>query len=895
MVTKTSAIKNFLEVKAPPDLAALYSLAMECQVNVAQDGGERIDGEFKGRKWHGWTDGLTTWKSFRIPYKANTKPEYIDTEARFDLAEHAEGIGMTGWNWQELTSKWVAFDFDAILGHSEKHVAKLTSEQLAAVEQAAQDLEWVTIRKSSSGKGIHLYVFLPSVPTKNHHEHAALARAILGVMSGLAAFDFQSKVDICGGNMWVWHRKCEGTDGFALIKQGRPMLESEIPPNWKDHVKVVSRQRRKNLPQDLESPEEFEGLAGQRPRTPLDEEHRKLIQFLKDSEALWWWDQDHHMLVTHTFHLKQAHDDLSLKGYFNTMSKGREKGIDHNCFAFPLRQGGWAVRRYSRGVQEHPSWEQDGAGWTRCYLNREASLGTAARAFGGIEDPDGSFVFREAELAISAAQLLGVYVTVGGPQLRREARLKEHKDGRLIVSVDHDAHDRADEMELWQAKKGKWVRIYGARVSIPEEPEVGNYDDTVRHIVTSSDEDYGWVVRSDSRWRNEPLAHVRAALGSLGMSGKEVTGVLGSSIFKCWKLVNKPFQPEYPGDREWNYNAAQFKYPITRDKDNLTYPTWTKILEHCGTGLSDGLKNNTWAKANGILTGGDYLKCWVASLFQEPMEPLPYLFFYGPQNSGKSVFHEALSLLLTKGYQRADAALVSQAGFNGELEGAVLCVIEETDLHNNKIAYNRIKDWVTSRDLPMHLKGRTPYHTPNSTHWIQCANSHQSCPVFAGDTRITMCFVDDLDPLELIPKKQLMPMLQKEASDFLGEVMGLEIPPSPDRLNVPIIVTQDKEMAQVQNLSPLQQYIRECCQSCAGQKIKFSEFYASYAQWTEVNGETTWSKIKVGKEIPPQFPKGRDHGTGQFYIGNICFRGATVEKQPRLMLVGDYLERSKDA
>jgi len=167
--------------------------------------------------------------------------------------------------------------------------------------------------------------------------------------------------------------------------------------------------------------------------------------------------------------------------------------------------------------------------------------------------------------------------------------------------------------------------------------------------------------------------------------------------------------------------------------------------------------------------------------------------------------------------------------------------------------------------------------------------------VFAGDTRITMCFVDDLDPLELIPKKQLMPMLQKEASDFLGEVMSLEIPPSPDRLNVPIIVTQDKEMAQVQNLSPLQQYIRECCQSCAGQKIKFSEFYASYAQWTEVNGETTWSKIKVGKEIPPQFPKGRDHGTGQFYIGNICFRGATVEKQPRLMLVGDYLERSKDA
>lgn len=898
MVTKTKAIKSFLEAKllVAPDLAALYHIGMECQVNVAQDGGERIDGEFKGRKWHGWSDGLTTWKSFRIPYKANTIPEYTDREIKFDLAEHAEGIGMTGWNWQERKSKWVAYDFDAILGHSEKHVAKLTSEQLEAVKKAAYDLEWVTIRKSSSGKGLHLYVFVPDIETANHHEHAALARAILGIMSGLAGFDFQSKVDICGGNMWVWHRKCEGNDGFELIKQGRPMLSTEIPPNWKDHVKVITRKRRKNLPQDIKDGSEFESLAGQRPRTPLDEDHKKLLAFLKSIDALWWWDQDHHMLVTHTYCLKQCYEELGLKGYFNTMSEGREKGTDHNCFAFPLRNGGWAVRRYSRGVQEHPAWEQDGAGWTRCFLNREASLGTAGRAFGGIEDPDGSFVFREAELAIQAAQVLGVYVTVGGAQMKREARLKEHKDGRLIVTVAHDPHDRADEMQMWQAKNKKWIRIYGARINqTQEEPDVGNYDDTVRHIVTTSDEDFGWVIRSDSRWRSEPLAHVRAALGSLGMSGKEITGVLGSSIFKAWLLVNKPFQPEYPGDREWNRNAAQFRYPVTRDRENLNYSTWSKILNHCGTGLNDAMKVNPWAKANGILTGGDYLKCWVASLFQEPMEPLPYLFFYGPQNSGKSIFHEALSLLLTKGYQRADAALISQAGFNGELEGAVLCVIEETDLHRNKIAYNRIKDWVTSRELPMHVKGKTPYHIPNSTHWCQCSNDHRSCPVFAGDTRITMCFVDELDPLELIPKKQLIPLLQKEASDFLGEILRLEIPPSPDRLNIPIVITQDKELTQIQNLTPLEQYLREVCQPCVGQMLKFSEFYTSYAVWAETNGETTWSKIKVGKELPPQYPKGRMHGTGQFHIGNICFRGAKVEKKPKLMLRNDYLETVPNA
>lgn len=892
--TKSEAIQSFLAAKAQPDLAALYSIEMECQVNVAQDGGERIDGEFKGRKWHGWTDGLTTWKSFRIPYKAATQPEYTDKQIRYDLAAHAEGIGMTGWNWAKRVSRWVAYDFDAIVGHSEKHTAKLTNDQMLEVEQAATEIEWVTIRRSASGKGLHLYVFLDDVPTQNHNEHAALARAILGKMSALAGFDFNSKVDICGGNMWVWHRKSQGTGGLELVKQGE-VLE-EIPPNWRDHVKVVTRKRRKNLPQDISDPENFEQLMGSQPRVPLDEDHKKLINFLKESDALWWWDQDHHMLVTHTFHLKEAHKELGFRGYFDTMSTGKDRGRDHNVFAYPMRRGVWAVRRYHPGVQEHASWEQDGAGWTRCYLNRDCDLGTAARAYGGMESEDGSFFFREAELAASAAQLLGVTLNLASAQSSREAWLKQHKDGRLVIKLEHAAHDRGDEMEGWHVKKGKWTRIFGAKLAAATEPEVGNYDDLVRHLVTETEEDYGWMLKSDGTWRTEPLSHVRVALGSLGFSQKEVTGVLGSSIFKCWRIVNKPFQPEYPGDREWNRAAAQFRYPPTRDRDELRYPTWIKILEHCGSGLDEEVKEHPWAQANGITSGADYLKCWIASLFQEPLEPLPYLFFYGPQNSGKSIFHEALSLLLTKGYQRADAALISQAGFNGELEGAILCVIEETDLKRNKTAYNRIKDWVTSREIPIHGKNRTPYHVPNSTHWVHCANEHTACPIFTGDTRITMCHVPNLDPLQLIPKKQLIPLLQKEASDFISEVLRLELPPSPDRLNVPCITTQDKQMVQILNLSPLQTFIRERAVEADGRKIKFSDFYVKYIEWAEANGEPTWSKIKVGRELPPQFPKGRVRRTGQYYIGNITWAGVehTEPASKKYVMRDGYLEQCSE-
>jgi len=893
MPTKSEAVARFLQSKTHADLANLYNLSMECQVNVAQDGGDRVEDSFKGRTWHGWSDGLTTWKSFRIPYKASTDPEYNDTEIKFDLASHAEAIGMTGWDWKNRVSKWVAFDFDAIVGHSDKHSTKLTNQELDAVREAACGIDWVTVRKSTSGSGLHLYVFLDDVPTANHNEHAALARAILGMMSAITGFDFASMVDICGGNMWVWHRKMTGTDGLRLIKKGDKLYD--IPTNWRDHVKVITGKRRKNLPQDIvegTSDEDlFEELTGQRPKVPLDDEHKRLIEWLRENNALWWWDQDHHMLVTHTHYLTQAHKDLGLKGFFESNTDASNLN-EQNCFLFPLRKGAWTVRRYSVGVQEHESWSQDGAGWTRCFFNREPDLHTAARAFGGLEDPKGGFILREAEIAEKVAQLLGVHLKVGTPLRGRETHLKEHKDGRLLVEVERKEQDRADEMVGWLPKKDKWIKMFNAQIASPTEPDVGNYDDLVRHLVTETSEDYGWMIKSDGSWRSEPLTHIRVALQSLNMNNKDVTAILGSSIFKCWKVVNKPFQPEYPGDREWNRNAAQLKYLPSKDKDNLNYPTWQRLLDHCGSGLNESVKTNAWCKANGIVKGGDYLKCWVASLFQEPLEPLPYLFLYGPQNSGKSILHEALSLLLTKGYKRADAALISQAGFNGELEGAIICVVEETDLRKNQIAYNRIKDWVTSRELNIHCKGKTPYHIPNATHWIQCANDHQACPIFTGDTRITMCYVEPLNPIDLIPKRDLIVLLEKEAPDFMASVMDLELPASTDRLNVPVLSTEDKTIVQQLNQSDLERFISEKCSYVTGVQIKFSEFFDQFQEWIDPNEIHRWSKIRVGRELPPQFPKGRSRKTGQFYIGNMGWASNEHPEapQPKLILKDGFLE-----
>jgi len=889
MPTKTQAVKLFLEHATLTDLAGLYNPEMECQVNVAQDGGERVSNEFKGRRWHGWSDGLTTWKSFRIPYKAATEPEYTDSEIKWDITVHAEAIGMTGWNWTKRVSQWVAFDFDAMVGHSDQHSKKLSNLDLQRVQDAACDIDWVTVRRSTSGRGLHLYVMLNDFPTANHSEHAALGRAILSQMSALAGFDFDSKVDICGGNMWVWHRKMKGTNGLEIIKSGTTLME--LPKNWKDHLEVVKNTRRKNLPQDI-SP--LDTLTGKHTRVQLDECHRSLINYLKENDMLWWWDKDKHMLVTHTLNLKDASVELNFIGYYDTASSGQNRD-EQNCFLFPMRRGSWSVRRFSPGCTEHESWLQDSNGWTYCYLNRDPDLSAASRAMGAIEDPSGGFVFKDAHSANEAAKLLGTNPNVSPALIGRTTTLKEGKDGRLIMEIAKEDKDDAGQMPGWLPKKGKWVKIFNVNVGAPQEAEICDYDDTIRHIVTDEHENYGWVVMRDNIWGGEPINHVRVAMRSMGMNPKDIDQVLGASIFKPWMLVNKPFQPEYPGDRQWNRDAAQLRYvPSDKEQDELVYPHWKNILEHCGCGLNDSIINHPWARANGIKNGADYLKCWTASLFQSPLEPLPYLFFHGLENTGKSIFHEALSLLLTKGYKRAENALTNQNGFNAEIEGAIICVTEEIDLQSSKVAYNRMKDWVTARELLIHRKGETPYHSPNSTHWIQCANNHRFCPVFSGDTRITMIYVEPLDPLDLIPKRDLIIRLEQEAPDFLAEILQLEIPPSNDRLNVPVITTSDKNVVQNMNLSAIDEFIRECYEPCNGNMIKYGDMYDDFVRWMNPDEVHSWSKKRFTKELPPQYPKGRARGNGQFHIGNIKTRSDGTLPARKIILSGEYLETSRD-
>ena len=862
---RSDVVSNFLKLHTHPDLVDLHNQNMQCHVVVSAGNGTK-EGVV-------WSDGIESWYPFVI-----TDEESNNKLITYNFDKYVEGIGLTGWDWKNKISRWVAFDFDSILGHKRG----LPDSTIKEIINRVSEIDWVTIRKSTSGKGIHLYVHI-NIPTQNRAEHSAVARAVLHRLSALCAYDFKDKVDICGGNMWIWHRKMTDTNnGLKLIKKG--ILLEDIP-NWQEHIEMVKRGK--------SAPKDFDPLVLAKSHVTLDAEHRKFITYLQDHECLWWWDNDKNMLITHTYYLAQAHEALVMKGLFRTNAIGTELP-DQNCFLFPLRQGGWVVRRHSKGCTEDSLWELDESGWTRCYLNVDTDLKTAARTYGGIEHPNGAYIFKSAEEATRAALVLGIPFDVPIMAHYCAAQIKEHKDGRLIVSIeDKEGKLPHDKMGGWVKEAKHWKRIYNKQKSNSAREDLYQYDDLIRHLVSSGGDDYGWAVKVGEGWNFENLQHVRLVLEAMSLKANQVKEILGSSIMKCWRIVNKPFANEYPGDRTWNMNSAQLRYePSIEVPANLVSecPNWYRIIRHVSKNLDSVIKNNEWAKLNHIYDGADYMICWIASLFQEPTEPLPYLFLYGPQNSGKSILHESLSLLMTNGYIKADNALINRSGFNAEMESAVLCVIEETNLSQSREAANRIKDWVTAREISIHRKMKTPYMIQNVSHFIQCSNEHNSCPIFPGDTRIVVLYVDDLKAP--IPKKVLIETLREEAPKFMAYILNYQLPESNDRLNIPVITTSDKRNIEDSNKKLLEMFIDDSCYKIEGEMVKFSDFYSKFIEWM---GPTTeyWSKQKVGKELPPQYPKGRLPASGQFYIGNISFN-LDVQPSSKIILEGDKLKHETD-
>lgn len=890
--TVTEGIVAFLKARREEhpgkdllDRVLEHGCNLEIQINVAAGDSEPVAG-----KRATWDTGTYQYWNLRIPHNAFDEPEFKDYKLSWPLELHAEGIGSTGWHWKKQVSLWAGFDFDAITGHA-KGVG-ITKEDLAEVQRAAENLPYTEVRRSTGGKGIHLYTLLDAIPTANHTEHAALARCILGMMSAETGFDFSRQIDCCGSVMWFWHRKLTmEAGGLSLLKPAKKTLTiDDLPSNWRDHVEVVSRRRAKVRISGINAEEEdpFDQLASARRTVPLDEVHKDIIDELARSGFSTVWVQDHHLLQTHTCAIQRLTEDeesaakLGLKGFFITNSRGSNP-TQPNCFAFPLSHGAWKVYRFGQGVNEDVTWQQDGEGWTTCLFNHDPDFVTTARAKGGAEVADGKgYQFDTVRHAIEVARSLGspdIHIT-DDKFLFREAVLRPNKDGRLVMRVNKEK-DEPKPGEGWtKARGGFWEKVIDVRTEKNEDDQgAADYDDRLRRLKTPTGDLAGWLIRDiNTEWNRCSASDCKMWLQQRGHAKGEAEVLLGGCIDKPWKIVSVPFQDEYPGDREWNFNAPQYAYdPIQlKHGEHARHPHWDKILHHCFCDLDTEIKSLAWAQEANIRTGAEYGLAWIACCFRDPFEPLPFLFFFGGQDCGKSTFHEALAVLATGGIVSAQMSLTNQSGFNGELANAVIAYIEEQDIAQSTCAYARMKEWLTAKQLWIRRMRTDAYSQPNILHMVMMANDQKNCPVFPGDTRITVIEVPDLLPGQDIPKSLLFGELVAEAPHFMHSLLNFQLPKVQSRMRLPVIDTYKKQMSEDLQRTLLEVFIKEKCFPSSGGKILFAEFYTKFIEWLDTEERYQWSKIKVSRGMPSDTPVGAGTDNKRF-VGNLLLVPPTKE------------------
>ena len=830
----SEALHNFLHARKTPanaDLVGHWSIAMETQLNVIVGDGEPVAG-----KKSTWSNGSDTWHSIRIPKNAATDATWEDYRIGYPFDLYAEGIGMTGFDWKARRSRHFGYDFDALTGHA-KGIG-VSDQDLQRVKEAACALPYVEVRRSTGGGGIHLYVYLndEGVPTENHTEHAALARCILGMMSAEVGFDFASQIDACGHVMWIWHRKMSAENhGLEIIKPATKRLGmADMPANWRDHIEVVRGRRTKvrinALAEDDTDP--FEALASSRTIIPLDDSHKAQIEALMRSGATTVWVADHHLLQTHTTALRDLLEGpegkaLKLVGIFKTISEGRDPGTP-NCFLFPLPNGAWKVYRFSPGVHEADTWTQDGAGWTTCCFNRKPDLTTAARAHGGIEDPEkGGHVFRTTAPAREVAKILGCDFEVPDKLAHRQTRLVPNKHGFLTAEIAREKDDA--DLPGWLNKGSRWIRGFSQRVD-SEEEEVRSFE-MVRALVTPEGEPAGFLIRQkDNKWVRQGLSPAKMVLQSTGMKKTEAEEQIGDAIREPFETVNFPFQAAWLSGRRCNTDAAQFKVPSEEGE----HPHWDMVFDHTFASLTEPIKKNPWFADNGIHSGGDYGRAWLACLIKSPFEPLPVLATVGAEDSGKSIWYEGIrEHLFTRGVVSVNEALTRQDSFNGELEGALLCVIEEISLADNRKALARLKEWTTAKVLPIRRMRTDLYHVPCSAHFYMCVNQLDHIPVLAGDSRIVVCWVDK--PQNPIAKLELMEKLEIEAPAVLHTLRNWTLPAITGRLRLPLVNTEDKDDLAEQN-SPLSAFLKEYCLVRVGEHVPKDDLRFVYDAWCTERG-----------------------------------------------------------
>ena len=523
------------------DLVERYCPSMECQLLVAQGEGEPVGGSGSL-----FTDGVRTWWAIRVPKDSATEPHFKDYPLTFPLEEHASDFGMSGWDWQRLCSKWVGFELDSILAHTEG----LTAEQLDEARTALSVLPYVELRRSTQGRGIHVYVPLGDIPTENHTVHAVLAKAVLAKMSADTGRDFSADVDAYGGILFCWStRASEAKRSYELLKPSTQVLTEADLPGWRATVLPPRTRAAKGSPGEDESSAEWDELCSAFPVIEKDAEHARILEEYVSRGWPLSWLADKRCYRIHVAGLAEVHEALGLRGIFETVSAGNDK-TRPNGYAFLRPNGALFVMRFQTPT-EASCWSVNDNGRPYIIYNATPDLRTACLSAGAIEG-DGFFTFGHVAQAKQAAHSLGLEI----PDLEDRTINFTIEKGKLVVVAERQ---KKETPEGWAATSRRLSVLLPLPSSSHGDSDA-KFDHLVRAIRNNDDgidKDGGFVVKAQNgKWCAVSDGRAVNTLMGVPMSKTDAQMVQGQIGLHPWYEVNEPFADEFLPDRRWNLRGA---------------------------------------------------------------------------------------------------------------------------------------------------------------------------------------------------------------------------------------------------------------------------------------------------------------------------------------------------
>jgi hypothetical protein len=789
--TRSAGVECVLRRHAPADLYARWHPGTETFVEVAP-GKPVLKEDGKPARNTYTADGFTYYQ-FRLQAAGDETREIT-----YPLSEYWFQVGISGWDYLQGVATAVGYDFDDLLSHQK---AGLPPEKLEAVREAIKKLPYAEFRRSTGGGGFHVWITFPAddLPkVTSRTEMKALARAVLARMSQDTGHHFEADVDHLGDILWICSRRTTPeSQGLTLVHAAeRPM--TEWPRDFKEHMPVVTRQRQKTVLRGTtaEESDAIEKAHKDRVRVPLDDAHRKFIEAYEATGFYGYWDEDHGCFVGHTAGFLNVTEALKLTSVYQTVSDGRHPG-EPNAWVYPLKFGGWRAFRFTAGTPEAPTWETSRSGWTTCVIGLRPAPSQVARRHGGVSKGK-AFVFVDPDKAALAALTYGVVVKypVWLETQRRPVTMEIRRDG-LNLSIPRKKSDpkQAAHDAGWIEVRGPiWTTGYACETVSQTTDYEGLADDTVRHVARDAKQ-LGLYVHTTQGWHQQSPKQVENHLSYKDIVGGQQVDVLGWCSDHPWNRVALPFQPEQPGDRQWNLDGCQLAHQPA-DHPGPT-PNWDRLFAHWGQGLDDAVAADDWCRDHGIKDGAMYLQFWFANWLRYPERRLPMLATYSAENNtGKSFIHEAGKELITQnGYMLSEKAIKNKSGFDAELHGKVLCGIDDVDLGDDVSFYNTLKRWITNPWMNYGYKGKEVFLDRNYTHWVIGVQTRKFIPIDRGDERITLWEMVPFPKSEMVPKDEMRERINREAPFLLQRLFALDLREVHSRLAIPALLTTEKSEA----------------------------------------------------------------------------------------------------